>query len=260
MPDRSFITVDVGNTRVHLARFENFDPAEVTAPVTTFSYSSSSSDISGLREWLIEEPLAWYVVSVHRSALASLEAFSKTEPRVQSFNALSDTQLPIEVTLDAPEKIGLDRLAAAVAANRLRTSGRPAIVVDAGTAITVDAISDEGEFVGGTILPGMKMSANALAENTDALPRIMFDLEVEPKAIGTNTYEAMHSGLFWGSVGAVKEAIRRVADQLDSDQPPQVFFSGGDVNYLAPWMEMEIETVNHLVHRGVALAADQFST
>lgn len=255
MSVESLIAVDIGNTRVHFARFENFRADEVTQPVATFSYSTYSSDIHGLRNWLTDATLPWYTVSVHRSALASLEAFSKIEPRVRSFVALSHQKLPIEVAIPAPEKVGLDRLAAAVAANHMRQKDRPAIVVDAGTAITIDVVSAEGAFVGGAILPGMRTSAKALAAQTDALPQITVDLENKPLAIGTNTTEAMQSGLFWGSVGAVRETIRRVSDQLNSDKPPQIFFSGGDVNYLAPWMDLDIETVDHLVMRGVALAA-----
>jgi len=251
----SLIAVDIGNTRVHFARFEDFRADQVTPPVSTFSYSTYSSDIQGLRDWLTDATLPWYTVSVHRSALASLAAFSKIEPRVRSFVAFDHQKLPIEIAIPAPEKIGLDRLAAAVAANHMRQKDRPAIVVDAGTAITIDVVSAKGAFVGGAILPGMQTSAKALAARTDALPQITIDLENQPTAIGTNTTEAMQSGLFWGSVGAVRETIHRVSQQLNSDQPPQVFFSGGDVNYLAPWMDLEIETVDHLVMRGVALAA-----
>ncbi|WP_158545287.1 type III pantothenate kinase [Bremerella cremea] len=253
----SFVTVDIGNSRVHLGRFENFRAAEATSPVSTFSYPTSSIDINGLRDWLNDEELPWFAVSVHRPALASLEAFSKIEPRVTSFQAFGYQQLPIDVTLPAPEKVGADRLAAAVAANYLRDKNRPAIVVDAGTAITVDAISTEGKFVGGAILPGMRTSAKALASQTDALPQIEIHVEDCPQAIGTNTTEAMQSGLFWGSVGAVQETIRRVSAQLGSDSSPQIFFSGGDVHYFAPWMDLEIQTVDHLVLRGVALAAQQ---
>lgn len=255
MPIESLVAIDIGNTRVHFARFENFNADEVTSPVSTYSYSTYSSDIQGLRNWLTDATLPWYTVSVHRSALASLEAFSKIEPRISSFVAFDYKKLPIEIAIPSPEKIGLDRLAAAVAANHMRQKDRPAIVVDAGTAITVDVVSAQGEFVGGAILPGMRTSAKALASQTDALPQIVIDLENKPTVIGTNTTEAMQSGLFWGSVGAVRETIRRVSDQLNSDKPPQIFFSGGDVNYLAPWMDLDIETVDHLVLKGVALAA-----
>lgn len=255
MPE-SFIAVDIGNTKVHFGRFENFRTDRVTPPVSTFAYGTSSSDLKGLREWLGEAPLPWYVVSVHRPGLASLEAFSKIEPRVTSFTPFTHATLPIETTLPQPERVGTDRLAAAVAANRLRKADQPAIVVDAGTAITVDAISAEGKFLGGAILPGMRLVAAALASRTDALPHIAVDSEHAPNAIGTNTEEAMQSGLFWGSVGAVAETIRRVTHQLDADQP-QIFFSGGDVNHLAPWIDLPIETVDHLVLKGIALAAQE---
>lgn len=253
----SFVTVDVGNSRVHFGRFENFRVEEATPPVSTFSYPTSSTDIKGLRAWLSDTPLPWFAVSVHRPALASLEAFSKIEHRVTSFQAFGYQQLPIEVGLAEPAKVGADRLAAAVAANSLRDKDRPAVVVDAGTAITVDAVSAAGKFVGGAILPGMRTSAKALATQTDALPQIEINVRDCPQAIGTNTIEAMQSGLFWGSVGAVQETIRRVSEQLGTENPPQIFFSGGDVNFLAPWINLEIQTVDHLVLRGVALAAQQ---
>lgn len=253
----SFVTIDIGNSRVHFGRFEGFSADEASPPVSTFSYPTSSTDIKGLRAWLSEEKLPWFAVSVHRPALASLEAFSKIEHRVASFQAFGYQQLPIEIALPEPGKVGADRLAAAVAANSLRATDRPAIVVDAGTAITVDAVAVDGKFVGGAILPGMRTSAKALAAQTDALPQIEVDLQNCPQAIGTNTTEAMQSGLFWGSVGAVRETIHRVSEQLGSDNPPQIFISGGDVNYLAPWMNLEIQTVDHLVLRGVGLAAQQ---
>ncbi|PQO44833.1 type III pantothenate kinase [Blastopirellula marina] len=255
MRPESFVAVDIGNSRVHLARFENFRAEEVTAPISTYSYTTSSIDIPGLREWIGKSELPWFAVSVHRPALASLEVFSKSESGIKSFTTLDHSRLPIEVTLAEPAKVGADRLAAAVAANQMRANGRPAIVVDAGTAITIDVLSADGKFIGGAILPGMRTSAKALAAQTDALPQIEVDLANQPPAVGTNTIEAMQSGLFWGSVGAVRETIRRITDQLSSDQPPQVFFSGGDVNYLAPWIDLEIETIDHLVLRGVGLAA-----
>lgn len=253
----SFIAVDIGNTKVHFGRFEGFRAAEVTPPISTFAYSTASSDLKGLRNWLGEAALPWYVVSVHRPGLASLEALAKIEPRVASFTAFTHATLPIETALAQPERVGTDRLAAAVAANHLRKADQPAVVVDAGTAITVDAVSAEGKFLGGAILPGMRLVAAALASRTDALPLVTVDPQNAPKSIGTNTEEAMQSGLFWGSVGAVAETIRRVSQQLGTVNPPQVFFSGGDVHYLAPWIDLPIETVDHLVLKGIALAAQQ---
>ena len=128
-------------------------------------------------------------------------------------------------------------------------------MVDAGTAITVDAVSSDGTFLGGAILPGLRVVAKALALRTDALPEVEVDLSARPAAIGRSTVEALHSGLFWGTVGAVKETIGRISAEIAGDHPPHIYVSGGDVQYLAPWLNLPVEPVEHLVLRGVALAA-----
>ena len=110
--------------------------------------------------------------------------------------------------------VGIDRLLAAVAANRLRNPKRPAVIVDLGTAITVDLVDAEGVFRGGAILPGIAISARAMHDYTDLLPHIpMAELEEPPPALGRATVPAMRSGLYWGAVGAVRELIERLAEQ-----------------------------------------------
>ena len=85
---------------------------------------------------------------------------------------LTAADLPIAVGLEHPERVGLDRLAAAAAVNRLRSPDRGAIIVDTGSAVTVDLVSADGIFCGGAILPGIDMSARALHEFTDLLPLV----------------------------------------------------------------------------------------
>ena len=97
--------------------------------------------------------------------------------------------------------VGIDRLVDAVAVNRLREPGRAAVIVDVGTAITVDLVAADGAFLGGSILPGLAMSARAMHEFTDLLPLVdVSELSEPPPALGTATEEAMRSGLFWGTV------------------------------------------------------------
>ena len=85
---------------------------------------------------------------------------------------LAAGDLPLEVRLERPDMVGIDRLVDAVAVNRLRDAGRPAVIVDVGTAITVDLVSADGAFLGGAILPGIQMSARAMHEFTDLLPLV----------------------------------------------------------------------------------------
>jgi type III pantothenate kinase len=155
-----------------------------------------------------------------------------------------------------PARVGIDRLLAALAADRLRRPDRAAIVVDLGTAITVDLLDADGAFRGGAILPGIAMSAAALAEHTDALPRVaMEQLERPPAAVGASTVPAIESGLYWGAVGAVRELIGQMSSDLDAS--PDVFLTGGASEHVAEILAanamFEVHHVPHLVLSGIAL-------
>jgi type III pantothenate kinase len=165
---------------------------------------------------------------------------------------LTHRELPIEVKLEFPDRVGLDRLAAAVAVNVLRTAGSPAIVVDAGSAITVDLVAADGAFEGGVILPGFRMSAEALS-NADLLPVARFSPDDIPSVIGKSTEAAIRSGLFWGAVGAVREIIERMSAKLD--RQPELFVTGGDLRRLAEHLGDEASFVPNMVLSGIAVAA-----
>ncbi len=152
--------------------------------------------------------------------------------------------------------VGVDRLLDALAANALRGPGRPAVVVDVGTAITVDLLSAEGAFLGGAILPGIAMSARALHEFTDLLPLVdVSELAAPPPPLGEETVAAMRAGLFWGAVGAVRQLI----DQLAGDTRPQVILTGGAGPAVAELLGPSAQLVPHLTLAGIALAARALS-
>ena len=116
----------------------------------------------------------------------------------------------VRIRCDNPREVGADRVVNAVAVFKLY--GGPACVVDFGTATTFDAISDEGDYLGGAIAPGMTVSAEALFRRTAKLPRI--DLVRPPRAIGSNTVQAMQSGILFGYVGLVEGMIVRFREEL----------------------------------------------
>jgi type III pantothenate kinase len=116
----------------------------------------------------------------------------------------------IAVRYDPPRAVGADRLANAIAAVRLATP--PIVVVDFGTATTFDAIGPGPSYLGGAILPGIQVSADALSRNTAKLPQI--ELTAPGHAIGTNTTEAMQSGLMLGYAGAIESLIARFRAEL----------------------------------------------
>lgn len=118
------------------------------------------------------------------------------------------TGMPIRY--ENPREVGADRIVNAIAAFE-RTRGAT-IVVDFGTATTFDCVDQHGDYVGGAISPGFRISADALFTRTAKLPRV--EVEKPARAIGTNTTASMQSGLFWGYVGLVDGLARRCKQEL----------------------------------------------
>ena len=133
----------------------------------------------------------------------------------------------VRIRYDSPRDVGADRVVNAVAAYRLY--GGPACVVDFGTGTTFDAISAEGDYLGGAIAPGIHMAAEALFVRTAKLPRI--DIARPPRAIGTNTVHAMQSGLLFGYVGLVEGMVARFREELGPDM--RVIATGGLAHVIA---------------------------
>lgn len=138
--------------------------------------------------------------------------------------------IPLAVHLPHPMRVGGDRLLGAWGA-RLH-HGSPLIVVDLGTATTVDVVDVSGAFVGGAILPGMELGLTALAQSTAQLPDVR--LAMPRAAIGTDTIGAIRSGVVLGHLGAIREIVARVAAELLPHGPrPTVVATGGIT--LAAW-------------------------
>ncbi len=143
----------------------------------------------------------------------------------------------VRIRYDSPRDVGADRIVDAVAAYRLY--GGPTCIVDFGTATTFDAISEEGDYLGGAIAPGINIAAEALFSRTSKLPRV--DLVRPPKAIGTNTVQAIQSGLLFGYVGMVEGMVCRYRKELGCHM--RVVGTGGLATIVAQETEI-IEEVN----------------
>jgi type III pantothenate kinase len=150
-------------------------------------------------------------------------------------NHTIDTGVPI--LYEPASEVGADRIVDAVAA--IHKYGAPCIVVDFGTATTFDAINARGEYVGGIITPGITISSDALFERTAKLPRV--EIKRPQKIIGSNTVEAMQSGLYHGYAGLVDGILRKMIDELGGS--PKVIATGGLAPLIAKGSEF-IETVD----------------
>ncbi len=246
------LAIDAGNSRL---KFGLFEPGWL---------SHSNSIWPECRQFVAvhaDEAVPWDVLSTWLDsstapgATARQSAISGTNPRAVErllagwarqgwsapFVVRDHTTVPVAIEVDAPEKVGLDRLLAAVAANALRPADRAAIVIDSGTATTVNYISSQGTFCGGAILPGLEMSAKALNHYTALLPLLpVHELGGdEPVAPGRNTREAIRNGLLWGQVGAIRELIRQLCLRRGHDLPTFDAMSestGSPSSSSAPWL------------------------
>jgi type III pantothenate kinase len=199
----------------------------------------------------------WTIASVNRPVANRLSEWLGRHG-ARPVRSLTYADLPLTVDMPQPQTVGIDRLVAAVAANRLRATGEPAIVVTHGSAITVNLIDPRGAFVGGAILPGVHMTARALHEFTNRLP--MVEVTEAPAALERSTEGAIRFGLYWGAVGAAREVIARLSPP---NRPAQVFLTGGGAPALAAILgegyPRPPQLVPHLTLAGIALAAAHLS-
>lgn len=253
----TLLAVDIGNSSTKLGWFGDMPLLNDQLPAPSLVRDCATAQ--PLPEAVVQElPLgvaSWKVASVHREAEKLLETWVRAHRPQDDFKTLNYRDLPLEVRVEFPERVGLDRLAAAVAGKFL-AHRRPAIVVDAGTAITVDLVSADGAFEGGVILPGFRLTAQALAAGTNQLPLATFTGQDQPPpVVGKNTDGAIRSGLFWGAVGAVREVIERMSASLS--EQPHVFVTGGDLRHLAPLVSPHSQFVPNMVLSGIAIAASE---
>jgi len=137
------------------------------------------------------------------------------------------TRTGMAIHYDNPQEVGADRIADAVAA--FEKYGGPCVVVDFGTAITFDAISEKGEYLGGVIAPGIGISSEALFQQAARLPRV--EIREPNRVIGTNTVGSMQSGLFYGAVGLVDGILDRLCAVLG--EKTKVVATGGQAALVA---------------------------
>lgn len=260
------IAVDVGNSRTKIALFDcsrelaaGCLPGVLNSAAIPFSAEIPWGEIHGWISPVENQNITGVVAGANPAGIdnviRSWPSDSWPQPRIVSDPGL----LPIEVALAEPQKVGIDRLLGAVAANVVRPPDAAAIIVDSGTATTVDFISANGVFQGGAILPGLELAARSLNQYTALLPLISVEELTgrTPDSLGRNTRDALRSGLFYGQLAAVRELIARFA--ATSGRPERsasVLLTGGGACVLAPHLP-EARHEPHLALQGLALAAVQ---
>jgi type III pantothenate kinase len=242
------LTLDVGNTNITLGLF---DGPLLYAHWRLASDSQRMPDEYGLQllgllnacgvpcSALTGIAIGSVVPPVTGRVIEACQAYLKLTPlAVESRHCRG-----ITILYDPPTGVGIDRLINAVAVQQMYAF--PACVVDFGTATTFDAIDRNANYLGGAIVPGIGISAEALFSRTSKLPKV--DLQVPPSVIGTNTVHAMQSGLMYGYIALVEGMVARFRAELGEDM--LVIATGGlaqvigehtsCINHIDPWLTLQ---------------------
>lgn len=302
-PDQGVCTVavDVGNTAVKLAVRHGQTLADRSIPIHTQSWPSEAIEwVSGQ---LGCQNIRWLVSSVHRSAAESLIGAIKDRPSQSDLvKVIHHQDVPMQVCVDDPAALGIDRLLSAFAAVNMlsafasvkeqsrikfplsevaegrKSSGitapdglRPSaksgnfpgtdlasgglVVIDAGSAITVDWVDRNGSFRGGAILPGLRLQAKSLATGTDALPEIDWNGDWHASLPATNTRDAIFGGILLGAAGAIDALARHYLSQDSVKMDPacqrNVVLTGGDAAAISAHLDCPHQCLPHLVCHGL---------
>jgi type III pantothenate kinase len=222
------LCLDIGNSKIRAAVFRTGRPA--ADEILHYGQDTSPSKLRAFIRKLSGQH------AIDRAGLISVSPSLTARVR-KAFTELPDIRLKVITCWDLkamniryrnPGELGIDRLINAYAAYQLY--GGPALVVDIGTAITWDAVTAQGGFLGGAIAPGPGIMAGALTQHTAALPLVK--LKKKPRPVGRDTEECIQSGLYWGTVGMIKELIGRISRDTKLDH--RVIFTGGLGSLFAP--------------------------
>ncbi len=239
------LVVDVGNTQTHLGTYRG---EELLHDWRFATVRDSTADELGARLRSLLELRDLGFADLDASILSSTVPQLRPEWTAMASRYLGH-EMPVvgpgvrtgmPIRMDNPREVGADRLVNAVAAYE-RVAGA-CVIVDFGTAITYDIVSDEGEYVGGIIGPGVEISMEALTSRAAAIPRI--DLTPPRTLIGKSTVEAIRSGIIYGFAAQVDGMLTRLRDELGDEV--EAIATGGLAGAIVPFCEM-IDDVDPLL-------------
>jgi type III pantothenate kinase len=242
------LAIDIGNTNLTLGLYENEDLGSHWRLATDHARMPDEYGLQflGLLEHAhceVENLTGIVLASVVPNLTGRVAQACQGYLRQEALVVDAGVKTGIRIRYEDPRAVGADRVADAVAVKRLY--GGPACVIDFGTATTFNAITVEGDYLGGAITAGVNLAAEALFTHAAKLPRI--DLQRPPSVIGSNTVHAMQSGLLFGYVSMVEGMVARFRKELGDDM--KVIATGGlaevvaretkVIDVIAPWLTLD---------------------
>lgn len=227
------LAIDIGNTNVVLGVFDKEKLVEhwrvgTNTRITPDEYAMIFKDLFGFAGLEFKQITGVIVSTVVPPLLPVMVEMSRKYFRIEPMVVTPGIKTGITIRYDNPKEVGADRIVNAAAAFRIY--GGPLIIVDFGTATTFCAVTKKGEYLGGAICPGIKISAEALFERASKLPKV--ELAKPGSVIGTDTISAMQAGIIYGYAGLVDGIVERMKKELSSDA--RVVATGGLAELVSP--------------------------
>ncbi len=247
---KKFLAIDIGNTHITTGVFEG---ERLLAEFRLMSSAGKTSDEYGLLFYRFLENKDIRFDDFSGCGISSVvdELTGTIQQAIEKFTGIetkiihSGLKLNFINKYDEPLKLGADRICAVYAA--VKKHGSPVIVVDFGTAATIEVVNNEGEYLGGVIMPGIQTMSRSLHENTSKLPEI--EKEFPESVIGKNTTDCIKSGVFYGSLFAFESFVRKICEELN--YKPIVIATGGFAGIMAQKSILIDEVAGSLVLEGV---------
>ena len=236
------LAIDIGNTNVTFGVFEG-EKIKTTWRVSTAIHrmpDEYGNIMLGLMERqgiTVAQIKDVIICSVVPPLLIIFEEVCKRYLKKTPLIVEAGVKTGVRIDMDNPREVGPDRIVNAVAAHHLY--GGPVIVIDMGTATTIDVVNKSGDYIGGAIAPGIVIATEALFTRTAVLPRI--EITLPKRAIGRNTIAAMQSGVVFGYIGLIEGLVSRIQAELEAKA--KVVAAGGYAEMLAQATRV-IEIVN----------------
>ncbi|MFH1614682.1 MAG: type III pantothenate kinase [Planctomycetota bacterium] len=255
----NIIAVDIGNTNITIGLFVN-DKQE---SIATIPGDSTEKLIEVLQSAWNKIPILKAAKdkkrdgvlvgsSVKSSWTSKVRQLIKQHLGEKIYMIGEDIPLPMEVAVDEPERVGVDRVVSAAAAYAVVEDA--VVVADFGTAVTIDLVDEKGVFLGGVIMPGFEISAQVLKDNTAQLPEVKVHKPDNP--YGTNTSDAINCGLYYSAIGAMEFIVRQYAEKIG--KWPQTVIAGGNAELIKDDCKFIDGCVPDLVVKGIVLAYKKY--
>ena len=252
-----FLAIDIGNTQSTFGLFKKEEPFEMIFRFPTASIIAGENITSELLPKLSALGDLDFVIiaSVVPEASEALQKILETSHKEAKITLLKNSDVPIVNKYGDPEKVGIDRLLAALAAYERfsKAEKKPLIVVDLGKATTIDCVNINGEFLGGIITLGISSSAKHLSSIAAQLPEI--ELQFPDHVLGKSTQESMQSGILFGALSMIEGLISRLQEENFPGQEIIVVVTGGLSSLFEGRSKMIDHIAPHLVPEGIAIVA-----